>query len=711
MSLDNLYSSRLDRLITLQGTDPGFFTLAVHSFIEATLRERYDRCSLEVSFNEIVEMFRNECCELSSTNSLYKKYLPTIQDWKKSHNETNGVRHQFSFLNEEKARSATFQLGIFCTLSEIHEISKLNELNRYLSLWDEKRPLGALKDDYKRLYNESVIVAKKQETLLLQIETLRSLKEEADFLDAKVKMQILEISKLEKETIVKINRIADLRRKNYEEREHLKEARKQIDELKEVESYVDTLRSMTLYTRTRGDYERLIIRLTAEQQEVLKRISLNKDFLIKGKAGTGKTLVLLKAIEKAREKEDMSSIVLLTYTNALVKYDTYIASILDPNNENRVIGTADAFFLERLQEICPNITPSSSILKEIVTSHNLGEFSVETIVAEIEKFIWSNDVSEDEYVKEMINRKGMKSPLKMNERKEIWKIKTLVEEELSRRDTPFRYIPILLLRAIEEGRDESFTLYDYIFVDEAQDLSASALKVLKLFARKALILAGDANQSIYQAGFSYSRAGIDIAGRTKVLKMNYRNTVQIHTLAERFRRTYTKENEDTTFHSAFRDGPPVEHFASNTTTSLCASLAMRVGFFIKDLEYDPENICIITPSKKDFEEVVKALKEIRVECGNILDKKFQFDSSGSVRLTTMHSAKGLDFPVILLYLPHIPRVREEYDDELNESLCRNLMYVSITRAMEHVNIFTLKHSEDSVIRNLVEVLSDNTVDG
>jgi superfamily I DNA/RNA helicase len=42
---------------------------------------------------------------------------------------------------------------------------------------------------------------------------------------------------------------------------------------------------MTAYTRTRADYERMIIHLTPEQTKVLSQIKLDSDFLVKGAEG------------------------------------------------------------------------------------------------------------------------------------------------------------------------------------------------------------------------------------------------------------------------------------------------------------------------------------------------------------------------------------------------------------------------------------------
>jgi hypothetical protein len=41
---------------------------------------------------------------------------------------------------------------------------------------------------------------------------------------------------------------------------------------------------MVAYTRTRLDYERCIVRLSIEQKEVLNRIDLEGDYLIRGAA-------------------------------------------------------------------------------------------------------------------------------------------------------------------------------------------------------------------------------------------------------------------------------------------------------------------------------------------------------------------------------------------------------------------------------------------
>ena len=76
-----------------------------------------------------------------------------------------------------------------------------------------------------------------------------------------------------------------------------KEKNEILEQLKDFETtkkYLSYLEKISFYTKTRHDYESSVIKLTNEQQDVLQQINLSKDFLVKGSAGTGKSLVLLK---------------------------------------------------------------------------------------------------------------------------------------------------------------------------------------------------------------------------------------------------------------------------------------------------------------------------------------------------------------------------------------------------------------------------------
>jgi superfamily I DNA/RNA helicase len=81
-------------------------------------------------------------------------------------------------------------------------------------------------------------------------------------------------------------------------------------------------------------------------------------------------------------------------------------------------------------------------------------------------------------------------------------------------------------------------------VDEAQDFSLEALRLIHGISYAAeskddpekypdpLCLAGDGHQRIYRVKVPMSRAGIDIRGRSRRLKINYRTTEQIRQFAQ-----------------------------------------------------------------------------------------------------------------------------------------------------------------------------------
>ncbi len=74
----------------------------------------------------------------------------------------------------------------------------------------------------------------------------------------------------------------------------------------------------------------------------------------------------------------------------------------------------------------------------------------------------------------------------------------------------------------------------------------------------------------------------------------------------------------------------------------------------------------------------------------------------------MHSSKGLDFPVVLLLLDKLPRTAELNDPDAAGKMRRNLIYVSMTRAMDHLNIFTLDGENRPEIRDLTGLFEDST---
>src|SRR6185295_6122965 len=73
-------------------------------------------------------------------------------------------------------------------------------------------------------------------------------------------------------------------------------------------------------------------------------------------------------------------------------------------------------------------------------------------------------------------------------------------------------------------------------IDEAQDVGIAQLRFLAALGGSrpnALFFAGDLGQRIFQQPFSWKALGVDVRGRSKTLRVNYRTSHQIREQADR----------------------------------------------------------------------------------------------------------------------------------------------------------------------------------
>ena len=78
--------------------------------------------------------------------------------------------------------------------------------------------------------------------------------------------------------------------------------------------------------------------------------------------------------------------------------------------------------------------------------------------------------------------------------------------------------------------------FDYVVVDEAQDISVGQLRFLASMVGSkpnGLFFSGDLGQRIFQAPFSWSSLGVDVRGRASTLRINYRTSHQIRAQADK----------------------------------------------------------------------------------------------------------------------------------------------------------------------------------
>lgn len=257
-------------------------------------------------------------------------------------------------------------------------------------------------------------------------------------------------------------------------------------------------------------------------------------------------------------------------------------------------------------------------------------------------------------------------------------------------------IPRKVLRVIEEGKIQPGA-YEAILVDEAQDFASlwftAILKMLNPETRSLLIVADNA-QKIYRRRFSWREVGIQAAGRTRILRVNYRNTREILDLAYGLVReahvAYGKgeDEEAVSPERCLRQGPRPVVLGFPSGEAEIRFLAEEIKRFLDSRIAPPEEILVLTPTKEGVRQVQGALTAAQIPNCSLTEREVR--ERGGVRVSTIHSAKGLEADCVFLCQGNlVERFRSELEGEVK---ARNLLYIGMTRARRQLCLTFHKES-------------------
>ncbi|SFI88998.1 UvrD/REP helicase N-terminal domain-containing protein [Treponema bryantii] len=702
-------SEQIKRLKALQGVDCGVFTLSVFSTLEGHMRHLLNgSISNQTTFPDLVNLYKSR---YSVGNP---KEYQLIRNIITNERNTNSVRHRFENLSVEEAKAAIYLLSEFANIFKLPNKDQLAKLSTSLVNWDNRKSPQETALELEKANRELKRLALENSDMTAKVDELESKQKELSSLNTKLKALQEDYDEQITNNRKNKEKIDELRRlKNEAEMENRKAQetiQEQISKLSDAQSYIDNLARMTSYTRTRYDYEQSLLRLTREQESIVNQVKFEHDFLVKGSAGTGKSLVLLKTLEKLIQKKDGTSFKLITFSRSLEKYNKYVAQLMNIENpiEEELITTSENYTGKIIADAFPGKEFSYDLFRcleneEVVSGNPLGK----EIWTELDKFILPKCISKKEYCDEKINRTGMKKLPNGTDRNKIWAAVEAIFAEWDKMDKiSVQYANYKVVSEIDKGE---YTIpanlkTDYLFVDEVQDLTVTTLRLLKYSVNKNLILAGDNDQSVYQPGFAWTKAGIDVVGNSRALNVNFRSTIQIQEVAEKYRQLmkgFDKKNRPETF----RIGAPVELHEEENQAEAFESMLDSVNMCIQSLGYEPENICLIA-GKRDYLSALQGLlkEKLDLESDFVNSEDFSFAKKGVVRLATPQSCKGLDFPVVLYYLDHRAHFLNVYDEETADKMNRNMIYTAITRGIELLHIFMLKDSNSGPVDDLRKII-------
>ena len=449
-------------------------------------------------------------------------------------------------------------------------------------------------------------------------------------------------------------------------------------------------------------WEQWTIFLHPDQQALVER-DFNGPARVSGSAGTGKTVVALhRAAFLARKNKD-SRVLLTTFSdslaNALREKLKHLIGSTPKLAERLEIYSMDSIAL-RLHKLSGD---ERRLLKEqelfdlvskYVDKAEGLRFSRVFVYEEWSQVIDAWQVDSWEGYRD-VQRSGRRARLSESQRQVLWDVfEQVLEETKSKNLVSMAGIYFTLTESLADRRSKPF---DFVVVDEAQDISVPQLRFLSALGgdeQNALFFAGDLGQRIFQQAFSWKSLGVDIRGRSKTLRVNYRTSHQIRMQSDRLLEQCISDVdgnvEDRSATISVFNGPlpTIRSFDSHE-----AEIA-AVAEWLRGLEgdgFEPHEIGLIVRSESELGRAEAAIERAGIPY-KLLDSYIQL-AHGSAALCIMHLAKGLEFRAVAVMacddeiIPSQERMASVADgaglDEAYETE-RHLLYVACTRARDRL---------------------------
>lgn len=423
---------------------------------------------------------------------------------------------------------------------------------------------------------------------------------------------------------------------------------------------------------------------------------------VAGSAGTGKTVVAMHRAVDLANRYPESRILLTTFSTALA--DLLKIKLSRLVGESSIV--AGQIQVRSIQDVCADIY-KKQFGDFAVAEDNLVREIIDAILAESDasfstSFVWSEwKFVLDAWQVASLNayrdvpRVGRRTRLGSHQREAMWKIGSAIREELEQRGlitwaTAFRKITEWQATSAERP-------FDFLIVDEAQDLGVPELRFLAATGDRhaeSLFFAGDGGQRIFQQPVSWKALGIDVRGRSRRLRVNYRTSHQIRHHADVL---LSEESTDPDGNVTDRsdtisvfNGVPPELICCSDTDSEIETVAMKLVDWLTG-EFVPDEVGLFVRSEEQFPRLRAALKRAGVEWAEL--ERTSLAPEGRIAMSTMHLAKGLEFRGVIVMacdhdvVPLAGRILEASDEAALEEIYdteRHLLYVAATRARDRL---------------------------
>ena len=472
---------------------------------------------------------------------------------------------------------------------------------------------------------------------------------------------------------------------------------------------------------SKKNIEDFVLYLSEEQKEFVDKFRNFKTrpqgpWLLKGGPGSGKSMLALYCIkyliEKKEEELDLPEpgskqvlplkILFTTFTKSLVNTnEELLKKIVNIGIHKVVFKTVDslAFSITEPEYRSYNRQgvfdyeddkdKANIFRNKIEEFRNDDDFDFTTddsgfLQEEIEWIILGNNLKTYAEYKEF-SRMGRKKQLGPKQRLSVWRlfeniIKYLVENKKY-------YSSNRIQDALKKDKKERF---DFVFVDEAQDLKPIELKLCAEVGKnftsgKNIFITADTNQSIYGVQRPWSKISDDIQvkGRTTVLRNNYRNTKEIWRALIGLANASTGKDLETleSVNNQYSGEIPTLIKYKNLE-GIKDILNQEILDSLKKEKTGSASIALLCQSGKGIDKYLNILSDWNPRKMNSRNVNYSYNG---LKAMTMHAAKGLEFPIVIIgdiEKGEMPLEIKDFGDTEEEHIQKQirLLFVACSRA-------------------------------
>jgi hypothetical protein len=401
--------------------------------------------------------------------------------------------------------------------------------------------------------------------------------------------------------------------------------------------------------------------------------------LVRGVSGSGKTLVLIQRARYLAAQYPEWKIAVLTYNRAL---RVHLSAVLKGVRPVRAMNFHQLcrilFNIGGLPWIDP-VNPIDWLRDNQQENPIIEELTPEFLDKEI---TWIKEIGLHNFsAYQNAERKGRgeKVHLSKERRKDVYRVLLDYQRYLKAENLlDWADIPYIVLKALDSGKIKS-PEYNAILIDEAQDFAPIWIRLLgKLLHSESgvFFLADDPAQSIYRF-YSWREKGVEVVGRTRHLRLPYRNTYEV------YRAAYAVIQEDKTLQKALSyegmlvvpdlDEQQMRH-GPQPLLQRCQSLKQELEFISERVRgllhqgVDGSQIAVLHRHKAGVSKINQALKGLDVQC------------------STFHACKGLEFEYVFISQLHDTFNRNQGEPELLSEE-RRLVYMAMTRTRHQLYMY------------------------